>query len=256
MNNKNFVFLSVLLCFLLLSSSQFNSVIIQKFKKLNFSQQEVEQVIQQIELAQKNNIPDTIIIKLINEAEVKKVTFQKFYPVLKNYVSLLISAKELIDKVSSEKFKPTDYEYCITIIVQLINSNVSEEEFVKFMSLLSNKYTFDDAIAMMNYYSILKRYFSTPIVDQKNNKIVSPYEVLFLKYYTRPVKEMSIIIQNIIKCVSTYDTTTEVYNLLITNSALPTNKIVKQLQYLYDKKVKQEVKKEIEQDTKYLKKLY
>ena len=256
--NKNFIYIFTLFCFSLLTSSQFNSVIItQKFEKLNFSQQEIEQILQQFDLAQKNNIPDSVIIKLINEAEVKKVSFQKFYPVLKDYVSLSISAKGLVDKISFEKFKPKDYEYCVTTTIQLLSSNVSEEEFIKFMSLLSNKYTFDDAIAMMNYYSVLKKYFSTPIVDQKNNKIVTPYEMLFLKYYTRPVKEMSIIIQNITKCLSTYDITTEIYNLLITNSTSPTNKIVKQLQDLYDKKVKQEVRKEIEQDTKYLpKKLY
>jgi len=254
---KNFIFLFLFACLSLFALSQFDSVITQKFKKLNYSQQEIEQVLQQIELAQKNSVPESIFIKLVNEAEVKKVSFQKFYSVLKNYVSLSISAKELVDKVSLDKFKPKDYEYCVTTTIQILNSNVSEEEFIKFMSLLSNRYTFDDAIAMMNYYSILKKYFSTPIVDQKNNKIVSPYEVLFLKYSTRPVKEMSVIIQNITKCLSTYDITTEIYNLLITNSTSPTNKIVKQLQDLYDKKVKQEVRKEIEQETKYLqKKLY
>jgi len=257
--NKSINFLLILFLFLsTLTSSEIRSIITQKFVKLNFSQQEIEQVIQQVELAQKNNIPDSIIIKLVNEAEVKKVSFQKFYPVLKNYVSLAISAKELLNRVSFEKFKPIDYEYCIFTTIQMLNSNVSEEEFIKFMSLLSTRYTFDDAIAMMNYYSVLKKYFSTPIIDQKNNRIVTPYEVLFLKYHSRPVKEMSVIIQNVTKFLSTYhDSSTEVYNLLITNSALPTNKIVKQIQCLYDKKVKQEVKKEIEQDTKYLqKKMY
>jgi ABC-type uncharacterized transport system involved in gliding motility auxiliary subunit len=78
---------------------------------------------------------------------------------------------------------------------------------------------------------------------------------LFLKYYVRPVKEMSVIVQNIAKLLSTYpDSSSEVYNLLIANSSSPTNKIVKQLQNFYDRKVKQEVKKEIEQETKYLQK--
>jgi hypothetical protein len=78
---------------------------------------------------------------------------------------------------------------------------------------------------------------------------------LFLKYYVRPVKEMSVILQNITKLLSTYhDSSSEVYNLLIANSSSPTNKIVKQLQNFYDIKVKQEVKKEIEQETKYLQK--
>jgi len=254
---RNLILFFIFFCFSLLNSSELKNIITQKFVKLNFSQQEIEQVLQLIESAQKNNVPDTIIIKLINEAEIKKVSFQKFYPVLKNYVSLSISAKELIDKVSSEKFKPKDYEYCLTTTIQLLNSNVSEEEFVKFMSLLSDKYSFDDAIAMMNYYSILKKYFSAPIVDQRNNQIVTPYEVLFLKYYTRSIKEMSDIIQNITKFLSTYhDSTTEVYNLLICNSTLPASKILKQLRDLYDKKVKQEIKKEIEQDTKYFKKLH
>jgi hypothetical protein len=252
--NKNLVVL-LFFCFSLLNSSELKPVVVQKLTKINFSQQEIEQVLQQIEFLQKNSIPDSVIVKLINEAEIKKVKFQKFYPALKTFVSLSISAKEFIEKVSSEKFKPKDYEYCITTVIQLLDSNVSEEEFIRFMSLLSTKYTFDDAVAMMNYYSVLKKYFSKLVIDQKNNKIVAPYEILFLKYYVRPVKEMSVIVQNITKLLLTYpDSSSEVYNLLIANSSSPTNKIIKQLQNFYDRKVKQEVKKEIEQETKYLQK--
>lgn len=237
-------------------SPQLSSLLKQKLINLGFLQQQIDTVLQEISVLEKNDIPCSVIITLFNEAEIKKIPYEKFYPVIKTYVSKAVTAKNVIDRVKSNKFQPKDYEYCINITIQVLNNGVNEEEYIKIMTLLSNNYTFDDAVAMMNYYTVLKKYFSSPVVDLKNNKISSPYEVLFLKYYTRPVTEMSVIIQNVINYFTISNEVNDIYNVLYYNSHLATNKLVKQIKLLCNKKIKQEVINEVEQDKKYKKQLY
>lgn len=246
MMNKKYIFL--VLFFAYLFSSEIDIYISQKLAQLNYSQDEINLILQKTSLLIKNDIPKNLIIKLVNEAVIKKVSFNKFYPVVDKYVSNTIIAKSLIEKVKTPKFQPKDYEYCITTVVELINSGVTTEEYIKLMSLLSNNYTFDESTAMLNYYLVFKKIFSTPVVDKHNNRISAPYEVLFLKYYTRPIKELNLITQNVIKYFSISRDTDEIYQLLFNGTQLPTYKIVKNIQMLYDKKVKQEVKQEVDYD--------
>ncbi|MCS7228136.1 MAG: hypothetical protein NZ839_04135, partial [Endomicrobia bacterium] len=202
-------------------------ILSQKLKKIKYSNEEIQMILDQAKVFTKNRLPESLLLKLINEIVIKKVPFDKSYPVVKNYVSTSISAKILIERVKTSKFQPKDYEYCLSIVIEMINSGIMEEEYIKLMSLLSNTHTFDEATAILSYYIILKKYFSTPVIDKNNNKISTPYEVLFFKYYNRPVKELSSIIQNIVRYFTISKDVNEIFDLLFRSVHLPTKKIVR-----------------------------
>lgn len=248
--NKKYIIL--ILFFTYLFSSEIDVFISQKLAQLNYSQDEINLILQKTSLLIKNDVPKNLIIKLVNEAVIKRVPFNKFYPVVEKYTSDVLLAKSLIEKVKTSKFQPKDYEYCIATVVELINSGVTAEEYIKLMSLLSNNYTFDDATAVLNYYLVFKKNFSVSVIDKYNNKILTPYEVLFLKYYTRPIKELSMITKNVVKYFSISRDVNEIYQLLFDKAQLPTHKLLKEIQMLCDKKVKQEIKQEVEHEKKML----
>ncbi len=225
-----------------------NGDVFQKLSTINYSQDEINKIKQELSILKDNDIPDSLVIKLINEAIIKKPSFDKFYLFVKNFTEKAILAKSLINRVKMNKFYPKDYEYCLSTTIEFLNSGVKEEEYIKFMTLLSNNYSFDDATAMLNYYLILRKYFPSPIVDSENNKIFAPYDILFVRYYNRNIKDMNLIIQQIIKYFSIDKDAYTLYNFLYTNAHLSTNKIVKGIQLLYEKKFKQEVKQELEED--------
>lgn len=220
----------------------------QKLSKINYTQDEINKIQQELFVLENNNIPESMIVKLINEATIKKPSFDKFYLFIKNFTNKAILAKNLINKVKTNKFYPKDYEYCLSTTIDLLNSGVTEEEYIKLITLLSNNYSFDDATAMLNYYLVLRRYFPSTIEVSENNKIFAPYDILFVKYYNRSIKDMNLIIQQIVKYFSIDKDAYTIYNFLYTNSHLSTNRILKGLKLLYEKKLKQEVKQEVEED--------
>ena len=220
----------------------------QKLSRINYTQEEINKIKQQLSILENNGIPTSITVKLINEAVIKKPSFNNFYTFLENFVSRAILAKNLINKVKTNKFYPKDYEYCLSVVMDLLSYKVTEEDYVKLMSLLSNNYTFDDATAMMNYYLVLRKYFPSLITDNENNKIFAPYDILFVKYYNRGIKDMNLITQQIIRYFSINKDAYMLYNFLYMNSHLTTNRIIKGIQNLYEIKFKQEVKQEIEED--------
>lgn len=243
-----FCFFFTPLFLVILFASDTKTIISQKLTRINYSAHEIDLIVQQTNLLIKNSLPESLVLKLVNEAVIKKIPFVKFYPVLEKYVSSAILAKNLIEKIKTPKFQPKDYIYCITTLTELINSGVTQEEYIKLMTLLSNNYTFDDATVMLNYYLAFRRFFRSPVVDENNNVISTPYEVLFLKYYTRPPKELSMIIQSIERYFSICHDVNEIYNLLFSKAQMSTEKLVKNIKALCDQKVKQEIKREIEQD--------
>ncbi|MCX7957306.1 MAG: hypothetical protein N2643_05415 [Endomicrobia bacterium] len=119
------------------------------------------------------------------------------------------------------------------------------------MVMLSDNFVFEDALYMVNYYSVFKKYFSLPEIELEGKILKSPYEILFLKYSNRPIKEMSLIISHLSKYFSISKDEKEIFEVLFKNSTLPTNKLVKKIQKLYDEKIKKEIKQEVQLDKRY-----
>ncbi|MCX7957206.1 MAG: hypothetical protein N2643_04885 [Endomicrobia bacterium] len=221
-------------------------IIVQKLKEINYSQEQIHQISNKAIIFSDNNIPYVILTNLVNEVLLKKIPFEKFYPIFNSTIEKSLLTKELIHQVSTKNFFPKDYEYCFTLTIKIINSGITEEEYVKLMSFLSNHYSFDDALSMLNYYYIFKKYFKDVTIE--NKKITLPYNVLFLRYSNRTIKDMNQITNAIIRYFSNTNTTdaNDIYTLLNENYTLPTNLLVKKLQLLHNEKVKQEIKQEIE----------
>lgn len=216
-----------------------------KLQKINYTTSQIQQVIQYVE-GVKNILPYSVIINPINEASIKKIPFEKFFPVFKNNISNSLLAKELISKVTTKNFQPKDLEYSIILTTKILDSKVTEEEYIKFMMLLSNNFSFEDALYMVNYYSVFKKYFSLPEMEFQNKKIKNPSEILFLMYSNRSVRDMSLIIQCLLKYFSISRDEKKIFEILFMNSSLPTNKLIKKIQNLCNEKIKEEIKQEVQ----------
>ncbi|MEN3013664.1 MAG: hypothetical protein ABDH23_03500 [Endomicrobiia bacterium] len=231
-------------------NNNYNEIIL-KLQKLNYTSQQIQQILTYVESVKNNSLPYSIVINSINEAFLKKIPFEKFFPKFKNDVLNSLLAKQLIQKVTTKNFYPKEYEYSIILTSKILDSKVTEEEYTKFMILLSDNFTFEDALYMVNYYSVFKKCFPLEEIELEGKKIKNPSEILFLKYSNRSLKEMSLIVNHILKYFYISKQNKELFELLFKHSTLSTNKLIKKIRQLYDEKVKKEVKQEVQLDKIY-----
>lgn len=242
----------VLIYFIIfLYSSIFNAnlpqTVSKKLSQINFTKEQISSIEILISSSVSQGLPQEPVINFVNESIAKKGSYEKMYSALKNLVNSLSLAKSYITQIKTEKFYPKDVNYSISLLSKLILAGLTEEEYTKIMALLSSQnFKFEDAIAMLNYYLIFKNYLPT-----KMSEINNPAEIIFMKYFTRPIKEMSCLTQTIVRCCQSNEDKQHLYNLLYKNSNLSTSKLINKIKSVIGDKFKTELKQEISDEQQY-----
>ncbi len=243
--------LSLIIITPLIYSTELNKIARQKLATLNFTKEQLDNIEILLSSVTVHDLPQTPIINFINETVAKKGSYEKMLPAMKSIIESLILAKEYIAQIKKSdptgKFSPYDTNYCTSLLSTLILSGLTKEEFIKFMTLfMAQKVRFDDAIIMLNYYIVLKRY-----LPEKQPGITNPAEIIFLKYSTRSVKEMSRLIQAVTKFYHVTRDKQQIYEILDKFSSLSTSKLVQKIDNIIKQKIKTELKQEVDIQQQY-----
>lgn len=214
--------------------------------KYNFNDEQYDRVIKVVkESVEQYKIPASLIEEIFLRPLPRNINYERFYSGLLSELNFLKKAAELVNLYATRNFSPTDKNYSIKTISNLFSFGLTEDECKKFMALLQAQgNSFDDSVAKLNYYVILKKYFV--IKNPSLYKVVgveNPAEIIFLKYYMLSIKDLSLIIGAINKYFQvSYDAKT-LYDVLSSSKFFSSKEICSKIEGLMKKELRKEVVK-------------